>query len=56
MVAFALVDVRTPTFKDPYDRPIEDFFTIEAGVMQAVEGLLSNKPIDVHKCSEVEYA
>ena len=56
MVAFALADVRSPTFDDPNGRPLGDFFTIEAGVWVAVSGSVSFLPLDVHKCSDEEYA
>ena len=32
MLAFAIVDSRSPDFKDPDGRPIEEYFEIEIGL------------------------
>ena len=33
MMSFLIADRRTADFKDPLDRPIEEFFNIEAGIV-----------------------
>ena len=32
MLAFAIVDTSSPDFTDPYGRPLEEFFEIDAGL------------------------
>ena len=56
MVAFGILDYRKPTFEDPYGRPLEEFFTIEATLETFRDGNSTFTPIGVHKCTEGDLA
>ena len=52
MLAFAIVDLSSPDFQDPYGRPLEEYFEIDIGLKVNEYGTYEYKTLETHKCTD----
>ena len=55
-MAFAVVDSQGPGFADQYGRPFDEIFDLNGGLSINENGIRSTINLDVHNCTEEDFA